>query len=69
MSLGYELAHTELANFMNIGFLISRAYVPDVSAPAAGQKEGTLSIETMAKNAPLERGHIVFVLRKTAPHK
>jgi hypothetical protein len=74
MSLGYEISHTEALNFMNIGFVISRTYVSDVPA-SSGQKpqpapEGTRSMEeTTARNAPQERGHIVIVLKKTAPHK
>jgi hypothetical protein len=71
MGLGYEISHTELANYMNIGYLVARSYVPNM--PASSQNppiaEGTVSVETMARSSASERGHIVFVLKKSAPHK
>jgi len=73
MSLGYEISHTEVANFMNFEFLLGRTYVANAPTSSAGQQspvpEGPIVVETRAKSMPLERGHIVFVLRKTTPHK
>lgn len=70
MALGYEITHTEAANFMNIGLMLSRSYAANVATGLqVPNPEAIVVEETRAKSAPLERGHIVFVLRKTAPHK